>query len=244
MLEVFAREQRELSNSELARFLKMPESSCSDLVHTLLESGYLMRTLNSRRLYPTGRLLSVGQRIAANDPILAAAQEACDRLRDSTSETALCGRLEQGFVRILAASEGLHQLRYTANPGEKLAVHVSAMGKMILSLGTPEDAVRQLQLKPLRQLAGATVTDVDGLMKQIAKAGKQGWCLVENEGGDDLAALSVPVQLSNTRVAISVTGPVGRLRTNREAYLAALREIQQALSPTVPAAEPARAPRR
>ena len=35
LLEVFAREKRELSNSDLARLMDLPESSCSDLLHTL-----------------------------------------------------------------------------------------------------------------------------------------------------------------------------------------------------------------
>ena len=49
LFEVFAREKRELSNSELARLMDLPESSCSDLLHTMHEMGYLLRTARSRR---------------------------------------------------------------------------------------------------------------------------------------------------------------------------------------------------
>src|SRR6218665_775807 len=58
---VFARtirpEKRELSNADLARLLDLPESSCSDLLPTLHELGYLLRTGRSRSFYPTARLL-------------------------------------------------------------------------------------------------------------------------------------------------------------------------------------------
>ena len=48
LFEAFARERRELSNAEIAKLLDMPETSCVDLLHTLLEAGYLMRTARSR----------------------------------------------------------------------------------------------------------------------------------------------------------------------------------------------------
>ena len=48
VFEMFAREQRELTNSEIARLLSVAESSCSDLLHTLHTLGYLTRTPRSR----------------------------------------------------------------------------------------------------------------------------------------------------------------------------------------------------
>ena len=61
LLELFAREKRELSNSDLARLMDLPESSFSDLLHTLHELGYLLRTARSRCFYPTARLLAVAR---------------------------------------------------------------------------------------------------------------------------------------------------------------------------------------
>jgi DNA-binding IclR family transcriptional regulator len=140
LLEVFARERRELSNSDLARLMDLPESSCSDLLHTLHELGYLLRTARSRRFYPTARLLTIAKDISAGDPLYAVASEACELLRDRTGETGLCGRLEAGVVKVLAFAEGTHPLRYVGNVGNKIALHVSALGKAELSLGTPEEA--------------------------------------------------------------------------------------------------------
>jgi DNA-binding IclR family transcriptional regulator len=92
IFEAPAREQRELSNSELARHLGVAESSCSDLLHTLLETGYLMRTARTRRFYPSGRLFEITRQIARNDPLLRLGKEAVDMLSERTGETA-CGRL-------------------------------------------------------------------------------------------------------------------------------------------------------
>jgi len=43
---------------------RMAESSSSDLLHTLYECGYLMRTARSRRFYPTARLFALAQALA------------------------------------------------------------------------------------------------------------------------------------------------------------------------------------
>lgn len=226
LLELFAREKRELSNSDLARLMDLPESSCSDLLHTLHELGYLLRTARSRRFYPTARLLAVAKEISSSDPLYAVASEAAELLRDRTGETGLVGRVEAGVVRVLAFTEGRHPLRYMQNPGDKLSLHVSALGKAALALGTPEEAARQLRLKPMRNLAEGTITDLATLEKQVAEAREQGWIWVENEGGDGLAALAVAGYVGGEPIALSVAGPVDRLRHHREPFLKSLQEVQ------------------
>ena len=180
LLEVFARERRELSNSDLARLMDLPESSCSDLLYTLHDMG----------------------------------------------ETGLCGHVVSGVVHVLAFAEGTHPLRYVSNVGNKIALHVSALGKAELSLGTPEEAARQLRLKTLKQIAPGSITDLAVLENQVAQAREQGWSWVENEGFDGLAAMAVAGYVGDQPLAISVAGPTQRLRANKEACLQALKEVQ------------------
>ena len=226
LLEVFAREKRELSNSDLSRLMDLPESSCSDLLHTLHEMGYLLRTARSRRFYPTARLLSVAKEISASDPLYAVGAEACELLRDRTGETGLCGRLENGVVKVIALSEGRHALRYMQHVGDKLALHVSALGKAILAIGTPEEAARQLRLKPLRVLASGTLTDLAALEAQVERAREQGWIWVENEGSEGLSAVAVAGQIGGETVALSVAGLTHRMRDQRARCLEALQEVK------------------
>ena len=96
LFETFAQSRREMSNSEIARALGVAESSSSDLLHTLHEIGYLMRTARTRRFYPTARLLAIAGDIAGNDPFASASQEAIELLCEKTGETALCGVLGNG----------------------------------------------------------------------------------------------------------------------------------------------------
>jgi DNA-binding IclR family transcriptional regulator len=188
-----------------------------------------MRTVKTRRIYPSGRLAGVTREISKNDAVFSVMSEACELLRDRTGESVLCGQIEEGFVRVIAFIEGLHPLRYASAGGDKLSLHVSALGKAILAIGSPEEAKRQLRMKPLKKLAPDTITEIESLEIQIEDIRKQGWALVENEGGEDLAAMAVAGFINREPFAISIAGPVGRLRLNRDEYLKALREVQALL---------------
>ena len=95
VFEAFAREGRPLTNSELARHLDLADSSCSDLLFTLREAGYLLRTPKSRCFYPTTRLQFLSQRIAATDPMQAFASEALELLTKRTGESSMLASFDE-----------------------------------------------------------------------------------------------------------------------------------------------------
>ena len=111
LFEAFARERRELTKSELARLLDLPESSCSDLLNTLHVLGYVSRTANSKRYYPTGKLLTAASAIAENDPLGAFGAEAVALLSQRSNETSTFGVLDGDAVKMVAVADGTHRLR-------------------------------------------------------------------------------------------------------------------------------------
>jgi DNA-binding IclR family transcriptional regulator len=226
IFETFARERRELSNSELARLISLPESSCSDLLHTLQDIGYLMRTARSRRFYPTARLLAAAKDIARNDPISAMGAEALELLTEKTGETAFCGMLGRGHVKIIATHEGRHELRYVLNAGAKVGLHVSALGKSLLALLPEEEIREQLSLKPLQATTASTVTDRAALQKQIASVRQRGWAEVNGEGIEGVSALAVAGQIGDERFSVSIAGPTDRMLRNHGSYLQTLLQVK------------------
>jgi len=226
LLEAFAQQRRELSNAEIAKLLGMAESSCSDLLHTLHESGWLMRTARSRRFYPTSRLMSVATQIAANDPLVAAGQEACDLLGERTGETAICGVLAGHHVEVVGIREGRYELRYITAVGTRVGLHVSAMGKALLAALGPAEAQRVLGDKPLRALTASSVVDPAQLQRQLRDARRRGYAQTDGEGTDGVAALAVAGLLGDRWLAVSLAGPADRLRKHHTGYAAALLEVR------------------
>ncbi|MCY1284847.1 Pectin degradation repressor protein KdgR [compost metagenome] len=229
VFEVFAREKRDLSNSEIAKLLAVADSSCSDLLHTLQSLGYLMRTARTRRFYPTGRLFETARQIAENDPMSRIAREAVHRLADATNESAFFGLLEPQAVRVAAVAQSRQPLRYILDVGERVALHASALGKAMLGL-LPEDEARS-RLDAIKRTAVTpnTVVALDQLMTQLARCREQGWYEAIDEGAAGVTALAVSARLGERPVAISVAGPTERIERQRDFYLAALRDVRDAL---------------
>ena len=235
VFEVFAREKREMTNVELAQQLDLPESSCSDLVSTLIEIGYLARSVKTRRLYPTGRLFSIATEIDENVGITARLAEACEMLRNKTSESALCGSLHKGVVIVRAFAPGHEALRYSSARGDRLSLHVSAMGKAILSLLPAADVERELTRMPWPRMASNTLTHPLDLIKQVEFFRQQGWAMIENEGSEGLASMAIAGLVNGEHFAIAVAGAQARIRMHQASYLAALRDVGQQLFDTATA---------
>lgn len=225
VFEVFAREKRELMVSDVARMLDLADSSCSDLLHTLTKVGYLVRTAKTRRFYPTGRLYETAVHISKNDPLYLAGREMAEMLSERTGESAFCGLLDNGAVKVLASTEGRHPLRYVLTAGERIALHASALGKSILGGLELEEMRRQVRLKPMRKVARCTITDPQELEQNVLSQRERGWYSVQEEGNDGVTSFALPVSLGSTQIAVSIAGPIDRMREKQDAYLEILHHV-------------------
>ena len=225
VLEVFAREKRELSVSDVARFLDLADSSCSDLLHTMMKAGYVVRTAKTRRFYPTGKLYSIALDISRNDPLYMASLEMVELLSEKTGESAFCAVLDDGAVKVLATAEGKHHLRYVLRNGERIALHASALGKAVLGSLDDEEMRRQLRLKPMRKVTNETIVDPNELEENVKVQRERGWYSVQEEGNGGVLAFGIPLQIGDSKVALSIAGPVDRMRKNQETYLNEMKQL-------------------
>ncbi len=231
IFETFAQHRRELSNAEIAKLLGVAESSSSDLLHTLYEMGYLMRTARSRRFYPTARLQSLATGISTNNPMVVAGREALELLSERTGETAICGLLGDHHVEVAGICEGKYQLRYILEVGGRLALHVSALGKALLAVADPAHAQARLDARPLGQVTPHSVTDRAVLDKQLRDIRKRGYALVVDEGVEGVSAMAVAGHIGGDLMALSIAGPSDRLKRNAKVYREALLEVKKIVFP-------------
>jgi DNA-binding IclR family transcriptional regulator len=240
VFEVFAREKQALSNSDIARFLDLPESSCSDLLYTLHQEGYMTRTAQTRRFYPTTRLLELATEIGGSDPLLDVGTEAVEMASQATGETTFAAKLDHGAATIVAAHEGRHSLRYILARGDRIALYASAMGKALVGCLTPEEAARELRVKRTRRLTETTFTDVAALEAQIAEQRERGWYQAVEEGTEGVDAIAVSGLVGRAPLSICIAGPSERMRRNHDKYLATLLELRSSVFADAAVATPTR----
>jgi DNA-binding IclR family transcriptional regulator len=224
IMEIYAREGRSLTLTELAKLLGAPMSSCLGLIRTLASLGYLYETGRRQGYYPTSRLLNIAQRISRNDPLLERVQPVLETLRDATGETVIFGKLQDdGRVLYLEVRESLNPVRYTATPGELRDVQINSIGRAIL--GAMPDAARDAALAKVsfQPRTERTLPSRAALEQELAQWQEQGWYPNFGESFPDLGAIAVPVEIGGAVYGMSVAGPIHRVESSVASIVEALR---------------------
>jgi DNA-binding IclR family transcriptional regulator len=225
LFEVFAREQRELTKSDVARLLDLPESSSSDLLNTLYELGYLGRTVTSRRFYPTSRLLDTARAIGENDPLGDFGSEMTGLLADRSGESCCAAIMDKDAVRIVAITESKHRLRFVARVGDLFPLHATAVGKSLLATLDDQQLARLLRLRPLTAMSDRTKTDPREVEAEIAEYRERGWFQTRGEGGEGLSAIAKTGYHGGVPVALTLVGPTERMDEHFDEYVQMLQEV-------------------
>lgn len=233
VFELYAREMRPLSLTELADGLGAPASSTLALVRTLVAKGYLYETRRRGGYYPTRRLSSVSRRIDAPDSIENLLEPYLLALRDATGETVVLGKREGLRVLYLDVAESAQPIRYMAEAGSARFLHANSLGKALLSLLNEEALNDLLKRIDWVALTADTRTDEQSLRQDLQAIRARGWSENIRESVPDLAAVAKAFPLAGAEYAISVVGPIDRMLArwdeHAEALVASVEAIQDML---------------
>lgn len=230
IMEIFAREGRSLTLTELARLLGAPMSSCLGLIRTLASLGYLYESGRRQGYYPTGRLLDIAQRIAHNDPLLERVQPVLEALRDATGETTVFGKLrDDGRVLYLQVCESANPVRYIATVGESRETHVNSIGRALLGAMSGPDRDALLAAVRFDGHTERTPGSRAAFSSAMAQWQQQGWYPNLGESLVDLGAIAMPFELGGIVYAMSVAGPLHRVQGGAESIVTALRHAVRGL---------------
>ncbi|WP_099866849.1 IclR family transcriptional regulator [Pararhizobium haloflavum] len=221
LFEVFARERRPLSLSELSKAIGVAPSSCFSIVKTLKSRGFLYEVGERKALYPTRRMLERSLAIAEHEPHLMQLVPVMETLRDATGETIILGRRQSNEIVYLKVVEGLHTVRYTAQVGELKPMHSSAIGKVVLGALDRADRLALIEKLPLRQMTDNTISDRGRLVADLDEGIARGYQMTLGENVADVVAIAMPVKIGNDEFGICIAGPRHRMEP-RHAELAAI----------------------
>lgn len=236
IIETFAKEQKPLSLTQIARDLGAPVSSCQALLKTLINLGYVYETGAWHAYYPTGRLLAMAEQISRCDPVLENVLPNLRELSHSTNETILFSKLSQNKrVVLLHALESTYPLRYSEQPGTQTEPHTSVTGHALLSTLDAGERRRVLTEHPLVRYTRNTMTDPVEIEATIQNALIRGWFSdIDHAASEEVGTISWPLRLTESRYALTVAGPLARVTRNEKAYAQELRfacaTMEQAMS--------------
>ena len=230
LLELFAKEKRPLTLSDIAQLLKIPISSCHDVVQAMQSRGYLYEIAPRAGYYPTLRLHSLGKEIGDNDPVLMRTELLLRSLRDTLDESVLLSKVSGLNAIYLLVFEPTHPLRILVKVGDSIrSIHGTSAGKALL--GSLDDRTLAAFLKSVKltPLTKQTVRSVAALRKEIEIGRKRGWYVNRGESLSGVTTISVAFTWNSSVYIATIAGPSSRLDQKLETAAGLLTGVCQRL---------------
>jgi len=192
ILELLARSDEPMALKDLVSILALPKSSAHALLRTLQARGYVERDAADRYALNGALRQSSGWIGGPEAHLAAVARPVMDRLRDELDESVFLGvRVGRGDVRVIAKSVSRAQIRYDSNDPGPRPGYCTGMGRILLAFWNKKSTDAYLMRTRLRAHTPKTVTDVGKLRAILAKVGRDGYAVLEEEyllGGSATAA--------------------------------------------------------
>ncbi len=230
LIELYAREQRALTLTQIAEKMDIPNSSAHGLVKTMLDRGYLYELSRREGYYPTKKLERSSMLISDGDVMWKKVAPILQRLSEELSETVLLAKRQGKQVIYLEVVECKQSVRFSPVVGETKSLHCSATGKALLSTYEDRDLDLEIEKLNLDSRTSKTITDAKKLKAEILYQKKQGWFQVIGENIPDLMSIAIPLQINGELYVLGAGGPIGRFKPLIKEHAQALINAQETLS--------------
>jgi DNA-binding IclR family transcriptional regulator len=230
ILELFAGDSPELTQTEISERLGLPVPTVHRLVKLLTERGWLVRDPASRRLrlgLGAARLLpAVRLPDLAREPLRALAERTGETVNLATLDTR--PGANGGEVLYLLSESGSHLLTPSSHVGLRLPAHATGIGKCLLAQLGDEDARRVAGREPYAALTPKTITSWAKLRTGLERIRREGVAYSREEYEVGLHSIAVPLAWvdGDGPVAVSVSLPSSR--AGREATVELTRQLRTA----------------
>jgi len=217
ILEHIVESAKPMSVAELSTYLSYSKPTTHRIATFLEEFGFLEREPDGRRFVESQRLIDMSLNV-----LLAAARRP-DRhailewVVEQTGETCNLGIMHRGELVYLDRVEAEWPLGLRFEPGSRVPLHCTAIGKLFLSM-QPEDALGSL-LKVIRltKYTDSTITDQRSLRSGLTNIRKDGISVDDQEFMYGVVCIAVPVldPSGRMRAGLAISAPEARMSKER-----------------------------
>lgn len=199
-----------LSLNEVTQRTALAKSTVFRILSTLNGLGYIVRD-DSRCYYISHAMGDFVRMEAQIEVIRRAAMPHMLELRNLYGETLNLGQLQFDKVMYLEVVPSEYALRLHERQGATVAVHASALGKVILAFSDESFAAGILS-RDLPALTPNTITDPRALAASLKRIRRRGYALDKGETSLLATCLAAPILDGQQRAvaAISISGPASR----------------------------------
>ncbi|MDR1421100.1 MAG: IclR family transcriptional regulator [Treponema sp.] len=214
---------------DIAKSLKMPQSTLLRFLGTFIDFGYVGQDPSTSCYYLTMKLAELGLRARNSFPFQSSLTKYVKQAAAFSNESAsLC--IEQNMQMVyIATEEGPnHMLQTLRRIGHVAPMHATGVGKLHLLNYSDDKLMEFKRICGFPKFTKHTITSLSALKKELASVRKSGYAMDNEECEDGVQCIAVPVRNFENQVVagISVSAPVIRLDEKKiEDIIACLKDI-------------------
>ncbi|WP_165872069.1 IclR family transcriptional regulator [Natrarchaeobius halalkaliphilus] len=202
--------------SEIAEVVDLAESTTHRHLATLVYNELVFR--DGKRYYLSFQFLNIGTQKQYRHPLFKAGREYVDDLAEKTGERVWISTMENGYSISLYWTSDKKPLFHHSRAGQRLHLHVSSVGKAILSELTDEKVDSILDQHGLPGLTDQTITEREMLYSELETIQEQGYATDSEEtvNGMDSIAVAVSDDVADILGGIAIGCATNNMTRNRE----------------------------
>lgn len=221
LMEFFVRAQKPLSVKDIVAEFDWPRSSVFNTVSTLMDLGYLYQPVARGGYYPSTKWMELARQLSQAQPLPESVHALLQDLASHTGETLFLAAPEGVNVVFLDVVESLADIRFIANIGQRLPIHVTAAGRAILAQYPPAERAAVLKRIEYQAYERDDFMKPEAVEENIAASAEHGWYMNPAIYAPGVAGVAVPFPFRGQRYAIALGGPLSRIEPRLE-HLAGL----------------------
>ena len=193
VLEAVAARKRPLSIAEIAAALDLPQPTAHRIVSALERLGFVGREPGRRRIVEGGRLVGLGLNVLQAAAGSGARHAVLASLARQTGESCNLGVMTGGNVIYVDRVESQWPLGLRFEPGSRVPLHCTAIGKLLLSQLPAEALDAHLANGPLTRYTATTIVEPRRLKAELGRIRSQGYSTDNQEFMSGVVCIAVPV---------------------------------------------------
>jgi DNA-binding IclR family transcriptional regulator len=206
----------ELSLTQLSEKSGLYKSRVHRLCGTLVLFKFLVRMpWASYRLGP--KLMALGKIYESTNTMVSTSRPIMKELASITGESVALFNLDEDASICLTRELGSARLVFSINEGDRMELHASAAGRVLMAYGDEVLQEKILKGKQLERFTPLTLVDPDIIRSELTAIKERGYAINRGERELEVAAVAAPIfdHENKVHLALAVVGPVQRFSDER-----------------------------
>lgn len=210
ILDRLSRTRRPMGVTELALTMGQPKPRIYRHLASMRQIGVVEQEPLSEKYRLGARLVSYGSAANNQFDLRTLADPYLTKLRDATGETAVLSVAAQETALVVASVESNNPVCISVKPGNRVPIHCSAQGRIVLAW-CDEATQHKLLKHKLERFTDKSVTDTAEIHKRLARIRERLYEDANGEVFDGVNVLAAPI-FSAGNDLVGIIGIVGAAR--------------------------------